>query len=186
MGKPSSDYGGIRDSRKALLLAARHSRQRYSNHRLPPLPTRIRQVSHALDPIDIDATLDRLSDLAQDVLARCRARGATQAEVGLNEDRGLSVDVRMGEVETIEHNRDRGLSLTVYFGQRKASASTADLDPDSIETTIDQACAIARHTEADEHAGLADAARMAPGRRDRRCSSRACAGASGRRNRSRS
>ena len=106
-------------------------------------------------------TLDRLSQVARDVLARCRARGASHAEVGLNEDRGLAVGVRMGEVETIEHTRDRGLSLTVYFGQRKASASTADLDPASIETTIDQACAIARYTEEDEYAGLADAALMA-------------------------
>jgi PmbA protein len=49
----------------------------------------------------------------------------------------------------------------VYFGQRKGSASTADLHPDSLQATLDQACAIARHTEADPAAGLADAARMA-------------------------
>jgi len=120
-------------------------------------------VSAALDSIATaaDHHLDRLSELARDVLARCQARGASQAEVGLNEDRGLSVGVRMGDVETIEHTRDRGLSLTVYFGQRKASASTADLDPDSIETTIAQACAIARHTEEDPYSGLADPERMA-------------------------
>jgi len=108
-----------------------------------------------------DATFERLATLAQDVLARCKQRGASAAEVGLNEDRGLNVGVRMGEVETIEHTRDRGLSLTVYFGQRKAHASTADLDPASIQVTIDQACAIARHTEEDPYAGLADAHRMA-------------------------
>ena len=110
---------------------------------------------------DSTDTQARLSQLARDVLARCRARGATQAEVDLNEDRGLSVGVRLGEVETIEYTRDRGLSLTVYFGGRKASASTADLDLGSIEATIEQACAIARHTEEDDCAGLADASRMA-------------------------
>lgn len=108
-----------------------------------------------------DASFERLAQLAHDVLARCRTRGASAAEVGLNEDRGLNVGVRMGEVETIEHTRDRGLSLTVYFGQRKAQASTADLDPASIETTIAQACAIAKYTEADPFAGLADPDRMA-------------------------
>ena len=108
-----------------------------------------------------DAGFERLAELARDVLARCKARGASAAEVGLNEDRGLNVGVRMGEVETIEHTRDRGLSLTVYFGQRKAHASTADLDPASIETTLAQACAIAKHTEEDPYAGLADADRMA-------------------------
>jgi PmbA protein len=76
-------------------------------------------------------------------------------------DTGLNVNVRLGEVETVEHTRDRGFGLTVYFGKRKGSASTADLNPDSIQATLDQACAIARYTEEDEAAGLADAARMA-------------------------
>ena len=104
---------------------------------------------------------NRLAELAEQVLAECRKRGASQAEVGLNEESGLSVNVRMGEVETIEYTRDRGLSLTVYFGQQRGSASTADLDPRSIDITVDQACAIARYTQPDACAGLAEAELMA-------------------------
>jgi PmbA protein len=107
------------------------------------------------------ADLDRLSNLARDVIARALQKGATQAEVGMNLDRGLNVNVRMGEVETVEHTRDRGVSITVYFGQRKGSASTADLQPESLTTTIEQACAIARYTEEDTASGLADRERMA-------------------------
>ena len=105
--------------------------------------------------------LDRLSELAEDVIRRARAAGASHAEVAASIDSGLSVNVRLGEVETVEHTRDRGFGLTVYFGQRKGSASTADLHPDSIQATLDQACAIARYTEADPASGLADASRMA-------------------------
>ena len=105
--------------------------------------------------------LERLATLAEDIVRRCRARGASQAEVAVDEDRGLNVSVRLGEVETIEYTRDRGLALTVYFGQHKGSASTADLEPASIDATVEQACAIARHTEEDPYAGLADPARMA-------------------------
>jgi PmbA protein len=105
--------------------------------------------------------LDRLAELAEDVIRRARAAGASQAEVSASIDTGLSVNVRLGEVETVEHTRDRGFGLTVYFGQRKGSASTADLNADSIQATLDQACAIARYTEEDPAAGLADAARMA-------------------------
>ncbi len=105
--------------------------------------------------------LDRLAQLAEDVIRRARAAGASQAEVAASIDTGLSVNVRLGDVETVEHTRDRGFGLTVYFGQRKGSASTADLNPDSIQATLDQACAIARYTEEDPAAGLADAARMA-------------------------
>jgi PmbA protein len=105
--------------------------------------------------------LDRLASLAEDVIARCSAAGASEVEVGANVDTGLSVNVRLGEVETVEHTRDRSFGVTVYFGKRKGSASTADLQPDSIAKTIEQACAIARHTEEDPCAGLADPARLA-------------------------
>jgi PmbA protein len=110
---------------------------------------------------DSQARLDRLSELARDLLARARARGASQAEVDCDEDRGLSVNVRMGGVESVESTRDRSVSITVYFGRRKGSASTADLRPESLEATVEQACAIARYTEEDPAAGLADAERMA-------------------------
>ncbi len=118
------------------------------------------------DPDPRQRELDRLAGQAADVVRRCLGHGASQAEVVLNSDRGLSASVRLGEVETIERQRDRGIAVTVYFGQRKGSASSADLDPASLETTIAQACAIARHTEADPAAGLADPGRMAGSLRD--------------------
>ena len=110
---------------------------------------------------DSQARLDRLADIAERLLARCRERGASQAEVSCSEETGLNVNVRMGEVETVEATRDRGIAVTVYFGQRKGSASTADLREDSLDSTVEQACAIARHTEDDEAAGLADRELMA-------------------------
>jgi PmbA protein len=112
-------------------------------------------------PFAASGQIARLSDLATGVLERCRARGASQSEVSINEDSGLSVNVRLGEVETVERTGDRGVAVTVYFGQRKGTASTADLQPSSLEATVDQACAIARFTEADTAAGLADAELMA-------------------------
>lgn len=102
-----------------------------------------------------------LAGLAEDVLRRCRERGASQAEVSLSEDQGLAVNVRMGEVETVEHTRDRGVAVTVYFGKRKGTASTADLQLASLEATVNQACAIARFTEEDAAAGLAEPERLA-------------------------
>ncbi|KQY52763.1 peptidase PmbA [Lysobacter sp. Root494] len=105
--------------------------------------------------------LDRLSGIAQRLLDRCRERGASQAEVSCSEEAGLNVSVRMGEVETVEATRDRGIAVTVYFGKRKASASTADLREESLDATVEQACAIARHTEDDDAAGLAERELMA-------------------------
>lgn len=105
--------------------------------------------------------LERLEAIAAQLVERCRAAGASQAEVSCSEERGLSVNVRMGSVETVESTHDRGIGVTVYFGKRKGSASTADLREESLAATVEQACAIARHTEDDAAAGLADAALMA-------------------------
>ena len=107
------------------------------------------------------AELDRLAGIAEDVIRRCRAKGASEADVAASIDEGLSVNVRLGEVETVERTRDRGVSVTVYFGRRKGSASTADLDPTSIEQTVEHACAIARYTEEDPANGLPDATLLA-------------------------
>ncbi len=105
--------------------------------------------------------LEQLAGISQRLLEKARAMGATQAEVSCSEERGLDVNVRLGEVETVESTHDRGIAVTVYFGQRKGSASTADLQESSLEATVAQACAIARHTEDDPAAGLADAGLMA-------------------------
>jgi len=115
--------------------------------------------SHPSD--DSQQRLDHLAELSQRLLADAKRRGASQAEVSCSEERGLNVNVRMGEVETVESTRDRGIAVTVYFGKRKGSASTADLREESLEATVEQACAIARYTEDDDAAGLADAALMA-------------------------
>lgn len=105
--------------------------------------------------------LQALSAIAQQLLERARSAGASQCEVSCNEDAGLAVNVRMGEVDTVEATRDRSVGVTVYFGQRKGNASTADLREESLAATVAQACAIANYTEADPAAGLADAALMA-------------------------
>lgn len=115
----------------------------------------------APDTADLRAQLEPLAELAADAIGKARAAGADQAALSLSVEAGLSVNVRKGEVDTLEYTRDRGLSLTVYMQGRKGSASTADLSADSINKTLDHALAIARYTEADPAAGLADEDRLA-------------------------
>ena len=102
-----------------------------------------------------------LQQLAGDVLAHARQRGATACEVDVSEGFGQTVGVRCDEVETIEFNRDKGVGITVYSGQRKGYASTSDFSPQALRETVEAALAIARFTAEDDCAGLADAALMA-------------------------
>jgi PmbA protein len=107
-----------------------------------------------LDQADLQSIIER-------ALEEARVRGASQAEAAVSQDTGLSVGVRLGEVETLEHQRDRSMGITVYFGRRKGSASTADFSLDAVRATVAKACSIARFTAEDACSGLADAALMA-------------------------
>jgi PmbA protein len=113
------------------------------------------------EPQAIPHSVDELEDIVRRVLDLSSSRGATSAEAAVSSDTGLSVTARLGEVETLEYHKDQGVGVTVYFGQRKGSSSTSDLRPQSLEEAVDAACRIARYTEEDDCAGLADAALMA-------------------------
>jgi PmbA protein len=102
-----------------------------------------------------------LESIVARALEEARRGGADQAEAGVAVDGGLSVTVRLGEVETIEYQRDRSMGITVYVGGRKGSASTADLAWGPVAETVHKALSIARFTARDEFAGLADAELMA-------------------------
>ncbi len=103
----------------------------------------------------------QLEALVGAILAEAAAQGAGAAAAAVSYNAGLSVTVRLGEVETLEHHRHRGLGVTVYFGQAKGAASTSDWRPEAVRDTVRAACAIARHTAADPCAGLADPHRLA-------------------------
>lgn len=104
---------------------------------------------------------DQLRATLADILLEAQAQGASAAEAAISMETGLSVTVRMGEVETLEHQRDKGLGVTVYFGQRKGSASSSDLSPQAMRETVRAASNIARFTAVDDCAGLAESNLMA-------------------------
>ena len=105
--------------------------------------------------------LDPLRELVALAVDTARKSGASASEAALSRSAGLDVNVRLGEVETIEHTRDHSLGVTVYFGHGKGSASSTDFRPSAVRETVEAACRIARHTAQDEFAGLADPDRMA-------------------------
>ena len=88
------------------------------------------------------------------VLDHARACGASAAQVIVTHNVGLSVTVRKGEVDTLEHERDQQMALVAHFGQSKGSASTTDFSASALRQTAEAACRIARHTEPDPYAGL--------------------------------
>ncbi len=104
---------------------------------------------------------DDLQACVELALQEAQQLGASEAEVGVSVDTGLSVTARLREVETLEYHRDRGMGVTVYRGKRKGSASTADLSPQAIRESVAKAFSIAGFTAEDPCAGLPDADTLA-------------------------
>ncbi len=86
--------------------------------------------------------------------------GAT-AEVGVTKSSGLSVSIRLQEMENVEFTNDGALGISVYLGQQKGNASTSDLSEKAIKNAVEAALAIAKYTSPDDCAGLAEKELMA-------------------------
>jgi PmbA protein len=95
-----------------------------------------------------------LKQLAQDVVQRAMARGATAAECVVREGDEFSTVVRMGEVETLKESGSRAMGLRVFFGQRAASTHTSDFSADAIEQLVSGAVQLAQITSEDPDSGL--------------------------------
>lgn len=114
-------------------------------------------------PTQINEFVDeaKYQQIARDVVSLAQSLGASQSEVGLMSSIGLNVCVRMNEIDTLEFNRDKAIGITVYVNQSKGSASTTDIHPDSLRSTVEAALHLAKLTESDPFSGLAAKEEMA-------------------------
>jgi PmbA protein len=108
-------------------------------------------------PQPAETALD-LESLAADVVALAVKAGASDAESVVREGDEFSVNVRMGEVETLKESGSRGLGLRVFLGKSAASSSTSDLTADGIRRLVDGAMALAKVVEQDPFTGLPETA----------------------------
>jgi len=111
------------------------------------------QIAPAAGPDTPKAEID-LESLAADVVALALKAGASDAEAVVREGDEFSVNVRMGQVETLKESGSRGLGLRVFLGTKSASSSTSDLTPEGIRQLVDGAIALAKFTEEDPFTGL--------------------------------
>ncbi|RUO62653.1 metalloprotease PmbA [Pseudidiomarina insulisalsae] len=110
---------------------------------------------------DLKTELADVKQAVADALSYGKKLGASAMECALTRSRGISVETRLGEVDTVEFNQDGALGITLYQGQQKGSASTTDLSAAAIRASVEKALDIARFTSPDPCAGLAPAELMA-------------------------
>ena len=101
------------------------------------------------------------TELISQLLDAARAAGADGADAGVARSEGSSVSVRLGKVESSERSEEVNAALRVFVGQRNASVSTSQLDPDTIRTLAERAVAMAKVAPEDPYVRLATSAEIA-------------------------
>jgi PmbA protein len=97
---------------------------------------------------------DDLRDVARRLVDDALTAGARAADALAGESDGLDVGVRLGAVEKLKRARERRAGLRVFVGDSTAIVSTADLSSSGLAELARDACALARATAPDPHAGL--------------------------------
>ena len=99
---------------------------------------------------------NHLLELAQDVVKRAQASGASDAECTIAEGDEFSANVRMREIENLKEAGSRGAGLRILIGRKTGASYTSDLSPDGIALLVRSAIELADITTEDPHAGLPD------------------------------
>jgi PmbA protein len=105
----------------------------------------------------MSSSSNNLLELAQDIVKKARAKGATGAECSISEGEEFSANVRMREVESLKEAGSRAAGLRILIGSRTGSSYTSDLSAEGIEHLVKSAIELADITSEDPHAGLPEA-----------------------------
>jgi len=94
--------------------------------------------------------------LSEQLVKKCLKKGADAAEVYLETGRNLSIEVRNGEIETIQEAAAYGAGFRVFVKGRMAFSSCNDFNEKALEDTISRAIDFARISTADPDNVLPD------------------------------
>ncbi|MBS3819663.1 TldD/PmbA family protein [bacterium] len=89
--------------------------------------------------------------LSQQLVKKCLDKGADAAEVYIQSGRHLSIDVRNGDIETVEESSSGGAGFRVFKKGRMAFSSCNDFSDKSLENAVKSAVQFARNTTSDKH-----------------------------------
>jgi len=95
-------------------------------------------------------------DLTEKLVKKCISLGADAAEVFLETNRSLSINILKSEIETIEEAATQGVGFRVFVDGRMGFSHCNDFNSRSLEDTISKAIAFAKLSTPDENNILTD------------------------------
>lgn len=89
--------------------------------------------------------------LAEQLVNKCVKKGADLAEVYIESARNLSLEVRNGDIETVQESATHGVGFRVFVQGRMAFSSCNDFTDDALNNAIESAIRFAANTTPDEN-----------------------------------
>src|SRR5881398_1719111 len=93
--------------------------------------------------------------IAQSLVERGIAAGASAADALYVGERSSSVQVRLGELEDVSRSEGEQIGLRLFDGQRSATVASSDLSDEALGILVERCLAMAREAPEDPYAGLA-------------------------------
>jgi PmbA protein len=94
--------------------------------------------------------------LAEKLIGQCQQKGADAAEVYIETGRELSIEIRNGEVETVQEAASHGVGLRVFVEGKMAFSHCNDFSDEALENAVTSAVNFAGNTTPDENNVLPD------------------------------
>jgi PmbA protein len=101
-----------------------------------------------------------LREIAQDIVRRAMAGGATAAECVVREGDEFSTVVRLGQVETLKESGSRSIGVRVFNGKRAASTYSSDFSRDGLDRMLKSALELSKITSEDPFSGIPEAGQL--------------------------
>ncbi len=101
-----------------------------------------------------------LRNLAQDIVKRAMAGGATAAECVVREGDEFSTLVRLGQVETLKESGSKSIGVRVFHGKRSASTYSSDFSSGGLNRMLNSALTLAKITSEDPYSGIPEPSQL--------------------------
>jgi len=98
---------------------------------------------------------EQAQKIAEALVGRGTAAGATAADVLYVGERSSGVQVRLGELESVSRSENDRIGLRLFVGTQSATAASSDLSDEALATLVDRCLAMASEAPEDPYVGLA-------------------------------
>jgi PmbA protein len=102
-------------------------------------------------------SLENARRIAESLVERAVAAGATAADALYAADRSASVQVRFGDLEHVSRSEGEEIGLRLFTGKRSATVASSDLSDEALGMLVERGLAMAKEAPEDSFAGLAPA-----------------------------